>query len=66
MKKRANYKREKLIYGEMFLLFQNMFDKCWLKAHHFFDLPDFLTWKATGDLSRYDICFHLCYSDNVC
>lgn len=24
----------------------------WKKAKYFFDLPDFLTWKATGDNSR--------------
>ena len=24
----------------------------WKKAAHFFDLPDFLTWKATGSLNR--------------
>ena len=27
----------------------------WDKAGHFMDLPDFLTWKATGSLSRYNI-----------
>ena len=31
--------------------FQNM-PESWKKAAHFFDLPDFLTWKATGSLSR--------------
>lgn len=25
----------------------------WRRAAHFFDLPDFLTWRATGSLSRY-------------
>lgn len=25
----------------------------WKNAEHFFDLPDFLTWKATGAESRY-------------
>lgn len=25
----------------------------WSKAKYFFDLVDFLTWKATGDDSRY-------------
>lgn len=27
-------------------------DKCWNKVGLFFDLPDFLTWKATGSESR--------------
>lgn len=27
--------------------------KTWKAAGHFFDLPDFLTWKATGSLQRY-------------
>lgn len=31
----------------------------WSKAAHFFDLPDFLTWKATGDLSR-SLCSTVC------
>ncbi|GJQ84026.1 hypothetical protein Trydic_g10491 [Trypoxylus dichotomus] len=26
----------------------NLYEKCWNKAGYFFDLPDFLTWKATG------------------
>jgi ribulose kinase len=25
---------------------------CWDKAQHFFDLPDFLTWKSTNAFSR--------------
>lgn len=29
-----------------------MYERCWKRASHFFDLPDFLTWKATGSLSR--------------
>lgn len=31
----------------------------WAKAAHFFDLPDFLTWKATGSLSR-SLCSTVC------
>lgn len=30
----------------------NLYEKCWIKAGYFFDLPDFLTWKATGDDTR--------------
>jgi FGGY-family pentulose kinase len=26
--------------------------ECWDRAAHFFDLPDFLTWRATGSLTR--------------
>nr|XP_039271756.1 FGGY carbohydrate kinase domain-containing protein-like [Styela clava] len=38
---------------------QNLPDNCWKKAAHFFDLPDFLTWKATGVCSR-SICSVVC------
>ncbi|XP_022109863.1 FGGY carbohydrate kinase domain-containing protein-like isoform X2 [Acanthaster planci] len=38
---------------------QNLKAECWDKAGHFFDLPDFLTWKATGDLSR-SLCSVVC------
>nr|XP_032813588.1 FGGY carbohydrate kinase domain-containing protein isoform X1 [Petromyzon marinus] len=31
----------------------------WKKARHFFDLPDFLTWKATGSLTR-SLCCVVC------
>lgn len=31
----------------------------WKKAHHFMDLPDFLTWKATGSHSR-SLCSLVC------
>lgn len=31
----------------------------WSKAGYFFDLPDFLTWKATGDNSR-SLCSTVC------
>lgn len=33
--------------------------KTWQKARHFFDLPDYLTWKATGSLSR-SLCSLVC------
>lgn len=32
---------------------QNLRESCWNKAAHFFDLPDFLSWKATGSLTRW-------------
>ncbi|XP_038056247.1 FGGY carbohydrate kinase domain-containing protein-like isoform X2 [Patiria miniata] len=38
---------------------QNLKAECWDKAGHFFDLPDFLTWKATGALSR-SLCSVVC------
>ncbi|XP_074643500.1 FGGY carbohydrate kinase domain-containing protein-like isoform X2 [Tubulanus polymorphus] len=31
---------------------QNLSEKCWNKAGHFMELPDFLTWKATGSTAR--------------
>ncbi|KAB7691474.1 MAG: FGGY-family carbohydrate kinase [Plesiomonas shigelloides] len=37
---------------------QNM-PATWSKAGYFFDLPDFLTWKATGDNSR-SLCSTVC------
>lgn len=37
---------------------ENMPDS-WAKAGHFFDLPDFLTWRATGALSR-SLCSTVC------
>ncbi|XP_041848180.1 FGGY carbohydrate kinase domain-containing protein-like isoform X2 [Melanotaenia boesemani] len=30
---------------------ENLKESCWDKAAHFFDLPDFLSWKATGSLT---------------
>ncbi|XP_058462179.1 FGGY carbohydrate kinase domain-containing protein [Malaya genurostris] len=38
---------------------RNMFQQTWLKAGAFFDLPDFLTYKATGSLGR-SICSAVC------
>ncbi|XP_068095494.1 FGGY carbohydrate kinase domain-containing protein isoform X2 [Hyperolius riggenbachi] len=38
---------------------ENLRQDCWDKAGHFFDLPDFLTWKATGALTR-SLCTLVC------
>ncbi|OWF34919.1 FGGY carbohydrate kinase domain-containing protein-like [Mizuhopecten yessoensis] len=38
---------------------ENLYSTCWSKASHLFDLPDFLTWKATGSLSR-SLCSLIC------
>lgn len=38
---------------------ENMKADCWDRAGHFFDLPDFLTWKASGSLSR-SLCSVVC------
>ncbi|WP_145143557.1 FGGY-family carbohydrate kinase [Roseomonas gilardii] len=32
---------------------------CWQRAAHFLDLPDFLTWRATGSLTR-SLCSTVC------
>ena len=32
---------------------RNLHTECWKKAGHFFDLADYLTYKATGATSRY-------------
>lgn len=37
---------------DFFTVSQNLKESCWDKAAHFFDLPDFLSWKATGLLTR--------------
>ncbi|XP_028283633.1 FGGY carbohydrate kinase domain-containing protein [Parambassis ranga] len=34
-------------------------ESCWDRAAHFFDLPDFLSWKATGSLTR-SLCTLVC------
>uniref|UniRef100_A0A4W3KIE9 FGGY carbohydrate kinase domain-containing protein n=1 Tax=Callorhinchus milii TaxID=7868 RepID=A0A4W3KIE9_CALMI len=34
-------------------------DICWNRAAHFFDLPDFLSWKATGATTR-SLCTLVC------
>lgn len=31
---------------------RNLYEDCWKKAGHFFDLADFLTYQATGATSR--------------
>ncbi|XP_075688816.1 FGGY carbohydrate kinase domain-containing protein [Rhinoderma darwinii] len=38
---------------------ENLGKECWDKAGHFFDLPDFLSWKATGALTR-SLCTLVC------
>ncbi|KAM9720320.1 FGGY carbohydrate kinase domain-containing protein [Menidia menidia] len=38
---------------------ENLKESCWDKARHFFDLPDFLSWKATGSLTR-SLCTLVC------
>ncbi|KAE8291242.1 FGGY carbohydrate kinase domain-containing protein [Larimichthys crocea] len=38
---------------------ENLQESCWSKAAHFFDLPDFLSWKATGSLTR-SLCTLVC------
>ncbi|GLH03762.1 uncharacterized protein GBIM_09616 [Gryllus bimaculatus] len=38
---------------------RNLKEQCWDKAGYFFDLPDFLTWKATGSQSR-SLCSLVC------
>ncbi|XP_027428679.1 FGGY carbohydrate kinase domain-containing protein isoform X3 [Zalophus californianus] len=38
---------------------ENMRETCWDKAGHFFDLPDFLSWKATGVSAR-SLCSLVC------
>uniref|UniRef100_A0A8C9W0Q3 FGGY carbohydrate kinase domain-containing protein n=1 Tax=Scleropages formosus TaxID=113540 RepID=A0A8C9W0Q3_SCLFO len=38
---------------------ENLRETCWKQAAHFFDLPDFLSWKATGSLER-SLCTLVC------
>ncbi|XP_061694420.1 FGGY carbohydrate kinase domain-containing protein isoform X7 [Syngnathoides biaculeatus] len=38
---------------------ENLGESRWNKAAHFFDLPDFLSWKATGSLTR-SLCTLVC------
>ncbi|XP_047197868.1 FGGY carbohydrate kinase domain-containing protein [Hippoglossus stenolepis] len=38
---------------------ESLKESCWNKAAHFFDLPDFLSWKATGSLTR-SLCTVVC------
>lgn len=42
-----------IIDSNIYLIWQNLRETCWDKAGHFFDLPDFLSWKATGVTARY-------------
>ncbi|KAG1668417.1 FGGY carbohydrate kinase domain-containing protein [Nymphon striatum] len=38
---------------------KNLYDSCWKHARYFFDLPDFMTFKATGSLTR-SLCSTIC------
>ncbi|XP_072543338.1 FGGY carbohydrate kinase domain-containing protein isoform X2 [Salminus brasiliensis] len=38
---------------------ENLRQSCWKDAAHFFDLPDFLSWKSTGSLAR-SLCTLVC------
>ncbi|NP_001087170.2 FGGY carbohydrate kinase domain-containing protein [Xenopus laevis] len=38
---------------------ENLREECWNKSGQLFDLPDFLTWKATGDNTR-SFCTLVC------
>ncbi|XP_051553572.1 FGGY carbohydrate kinase domain-containing protein isoform X4 [Myxocyprinus asiaticus] len=38
---------------------ENLRESCWKETAHFFDLPDFLSWKATGSLVR-SLCTLVC------
>ncbi|XP_034980168.1 FGGY carbohydrate kinase domain-containing protein isoform X2 [Zootoca vivipara] len=38
---------------------ENLKESCWGKAGYFFDLPDFLSWKATGATAR-SLCTLVC------
>ncbi|XP_074762208.1 FGGY carbohydrate kinase domain-containing protein isoform X3 [Athene noctua] len=38
---------------------ENLQESCWEKAGYFFDLPDFLSWKATGVTAR-SLCTVVC------
>ncbi|NXC13092.1 FGGY protein, partial [Corythaeola cristata] len=38
---------------------ENLQESCWEKAGYFFDLPDFLSWKATGVTTR-SLCTVVC------
>lgn len=46
-------KKNLVIDSNIYLIWQNLRETCWDKAGHFFDLPDFLSWKATGVTARY-------------
>lgn len=67
-KRRGVGGRKPIIDSNIYLIWQNLRETCWDKAGHFFDLPDFLSWKATGVTARYVnykldfICAHL-FSD---
>lgn len=46
-------RKKPIIDSNIYLIWQNLRETCWDKAGHFFDLPDFLSWKATGVTARY-------------
>ena len=39
---------------------RHLSEECWSKAGHFFDLADYLTYRATGELSRLCVCVCVC------
>ncbi|XP_077882490.1 FGGY carbohydrate kinase domain-containing protein isoform X7 [Ictidomys tridecemlineatus] len=47
------------IWAACCVVTKNLRETCWDKAGHFFDLPDFLSWKATGVTAR-SLCSLVC------
>ncbi|XP_059677777.1 FGGY carbohydrate kinase domain-containing protein isoform X2 [Gavia stellata] len=47
------------IWAACCLVTKNLQESCWEKAGYFFDLPDFLSWKATGVTAR-SLCTVVC------
>ncbi|XP_077063593.1 FGGY carbohydrate kinase domain-containing protein-like [Siphateles boraxobius] len=45
--------------AKLLWLKENLQETCWKDAAHFFDLPDFQSWKATGSLCR-SLCTLVC------
>ena len=52
-RERRGGEKKPVIDSNIYLIWQNLRETCWDKAGHFFDLPDFLSWKATGVTARY-------------
>lgn len=44
----------------------NLKENCWKRVGRFFDLPDFLTWKCTGNDSRLFVCAAMVLFLNIC
>ena len=44
---------------------KNLLSQCWTKAGFFYDLPDFMTWRATGSNARQLHPHEFCKSSNV-